>query len=90
MQRGKGLMGKSRVGAVVVRVRRTGMIHADVWGKAIQAKHCKGLTWWRNSKEAGVSGTENEDGEVTGHPALHDLVGPGADDGFILVKPLEG
>lgn len=35
-------------------------------------------------------GTENAVGEVTGRQILQDLVGPGKDDGFILVEPLEG
>lgn len=31
-------MGKSKVGAIMVRMRMEGMIHADIWGKTIQRR----------------------------------------------------
>lgn len=47
-------MGKSKVGAIMVRMRMEGMIHADIWGKTIQEKNRKSSARWRNSKEADV------------------------------------
>lgn len=50
----KEVMGKSKVGAIMVRMRMEGMIHADIWGKTIQEKNRKSSARWRNSKEADV------------------------------------
>lgn len=50
----KEVMGKSRVGAIMVKMRMEGMIHADIWRKTIQEKNRKGSACWRNSKEADV------------------------------------